>query len=149
MALKLQMLKVLIGRSVKKPMPELIIAPSGTRQGTMALPATVLGPAVHILQRRPQSSAKADIRSMPGSNGVVIPSSQTLADRQARYMEARSRIFGPSNGPEQKTAGDVSWQSDVATMHNSLESASQSCSDEVGNGRKGGLKGFPGPPSNT
>ena len=96
-------------------MPELIVASASTSQSLAPLPPAALQPTLRIL-KRPSPNASANnvnvgvassatlTSSSPGptsgsssgsGSGVTSPASRgTLAEREAQYQEARSRIFG-------------------------------------------------------
>lgn len=92
--------------NAKAPMPDLIISPSSTCPGAFAPPSAAFKPALRILKRpspsssQPQSPSHSQARSPPGSGTVTPSGSQSrgsLAEREAQYLEARNRIFGPSS----------------------------------------------------
>ncbi|KAF8452391.1 hypothetical protein L210DRAFT_3638925 [Boletus edulis BED1] len=96
---------------VRTPMPELIVASASTSQSSPPPPPAALQPALRIL-KRPSTNANANnagvvssaplTSSSPGptsgsgsGSGVTSPAPRgTLAEREAQYQEARSRIFG-------------------------------------------------------
>ena len=77
----------LIHRNAKAPMPELIISPSNTTSVVPPPPAAILQTPMRIL-KRPTASPNSS------TNSAASRSSDTLAEREARYQAARERIFG-------------------------------------------------------
>jgi len=112
--------------NAKAPMPELIISPSSTSPGAFAPPSAAFKPALRILKRpspsssQPHSPSHSQARSPPGS-GTVTPSGPqsrgTLAEREAQYLEARNRIFGPSSLVDQ---AEVEWSSSLNAIGDAL-----------------------------
>ncbi|KAI6144978.1 hypothetical protein BKA82DRAFT_27771 [Pisolithus tinctorius] len=128
--------------NTRAPMPEVIINPSGTRNGTTAPPVAALIPQMRIL-KRPSQSQSSNL-----SSSSAPPTQSTFAQREAQYLEARNRIFGVSN---QSPASDVatvqssdptatadirhnvSRQSVVTVLRDPLGPPSQSIIDQDGN----------------
>lgn len=84
-------------------MPELIVAPASTSQSVAPLPPAALQPTLRILKRpSPNSSANHLGATSPSpssgpssvSGGTSPAPRGSLAEREAQYQEARSRIFG-------------------------------------------------------
>ncbi|KAF8416743.1 hypothetical protein L210DRAFT_149018 [Boletus edulis BED1] len=102
-------------------MPELIVASASTSQSSPPPPPAAFQPALRIL-KRPSTNANANnagvvssaplTSSSPGptsgsgsGSGVTSPAPRgTLAEREAQYQEARSRIFGEK---ESRSSGGV------------------------------------------
>ncbi|KAG5652655.1 hypothetical protein H0H81_004211 [Sphagnurus paluster] len=81
------------------PMPALIISPSSTSSNqVLSPPLAAFKPKMRIL-KRPVSNT---------SSNPTTPSSSTLAEslqeREARYQEARDRIFGSADGSKSPTS---------------------------------------------
>jgi len=100
----------------RAPMPELIVASASTSQSLAPLPPAALQPTLRILKRPSPNASAYDVgvassapltgaSSSPGStsgsgSGVTSPVPRgTLAQREAQYQEARSRIFGGKEKP--------------------------------------------------
>ncbi|KAL4071810.1 hypothetical protein V8B97DRAFT_2004417 [Scleroderma yunnanense] len=122
--------------NTKAPMPELVIAPSSTSQGTIAPPSAAFKPALRILKRpsptslqsQSQTPSRSQARSPIGSGMVTPPGSQsrgTLAEREAQYLEARNRIFGTS-GVSSADPGEVERSSIPSVIS---DTASAQCSN--------------------
>lgn len=101
-------------------MPEFIVAPASTSQCSSPPPPAALQPTLRILKRpSPNTSANnagvslASLSSSPGptsstgSGGTSPAPRGTLAEREAQYQEARSRIFGEKEKPG-STSGNAS-----------------------------------------
>ncbi|KAF9645237.1 hypothetical protein BDM02DRAFT_3271842 [Thelephora ganbajun] len=82
--------------NTKSPMPQLMISRSSTS-------ATVFSPPPSTLIQAPIRILKRPTPTTPSNNSSVSPSPvpQTLAEREAKYQEARERIFGSSTPSEQ------------------------------------------------
>jgi len=80
--------------NTKSPMPQLVISRSSTSATVVSPPPTaVIQAPMRILKRPTPTTTPSNISSTSPS-----PDPQTLADREAKYQEARERIFGgPSN----------------------------------------------------
>ena len=89
------------------PMPELIVAPASTSQSALPPPPAAFQPTLRILKRpspniggtpvgtlSSASSPSSGPISTPGSGATSPTPRGTLAEREAQYQEARSRIFG-------------------------------------------------------
>ncbi|KAG8215973.1 hypothetical protein J3R82DRAFT_7956 [Butyriboletus roseoflavus] len=97
-------------------MPELVVAPASTSQSFPPPPLAALQPTLRILKRpSPNTSANSagaassaslsspspgpTSGSGSGSGGTSPAPRGTLAEREAQYQEARSRIFGEKEKP--------------------------------------------------
>ena len=79
-------------------MPELVISSSNTTSVVSPPPAAIQAP-MRIL-KRPTASPNSS------TNSAISQSSDTLAEREARYQAARERIFGDDNDVG-KNIGDI------------------------------------------
>lgn len=127
-------------------MPELIVAPASTSQGFPPPPPAALQPTLRILKRpSPNASASADTvgasplvsssgpapSPSPSSGGTFpAPPRGTLAEREAQYQEARSRIFGDRDKAGVASPGSMSRTSSssggVVVVRDPLGPASES-----------------------
>lgn len=96
-------------------MPELIVASASTSQSLPPPPPAALQPTLRILKRpspntsannnnvgmaSPTSLASTSTSSSGFGSGATSPAQRgTLAEREAQYQEARSRIFGEKERP--------------------------------------------------
>jgi hypothetical protein len=77
-------------RNAKSPMPELVISRSSTSATVISPPPTaVIQAPMRILKRQTSAATPSNTFSTSPS-----PISQSLAEREAKYQEARERIFG-------------------------------------------------------
>ena len=107
----------------RAPMPELIVAPASTSQTFPPPPPAAFQPTLRILKRpSPNTSARVNHvgpssvlsfsgptpGSGSGSGGTSPAPRGTLAEREAQYQEARSRIFGEKEKLEGASPGSMS-----------------------------------------
>ena len=101
-----------IHRNAKAPMPELVISSSNTTSVVPPPPADILRSPMRIL-KRPTASPNFS------TNFAASQSSDTLAEREARYQAARERIFG-GDGDATKNASDISVVSKSKGRHSQI-----------------------------
>lgn len=130
-------------------MPELIVASASTSQSLPPPPPAAFQPTLRILKRPSPNTSTSNVGvgsptpvtspspgptsgSGAGSGGTSPVPRGTLAEREAQYQEARSRIFGgkeklegPSSGSISRT-GSSSLQGGVVIVRDPLGPVSES-----------------------
>ncbi|KAL0579181.1 hypothetical protein V5O48_002803 [Marasmius crinis-equi] len=81
-------LRALPFRDTKAPAPMPLFSPSSSRSTTSPPPPAAFQPALKILKRPTNAVTNTESRTPSPA------SSETLKEREARYQEARNRIFG-------------------------------------------------------
>jgi len=91
-------------RNKKVPMPQVVVTSSGmgTAVSSVVPPASAFQPPIRILKR-----SGAPTHNCPSDDSSTSASTETLADRTARYDAARERIFGGRPAASVGSSGGV------------------------------------------
>ena len=83
-------------RNTKSPMPQLVISRSSTSATVVSPPPpTIIQAPMRILKRQTPTTTPSNTSASPS------PTPQSLTERDAKYQEARERIFGSPKPSEQ------------------------------------------------